>query len=136
MNFLDSNILVYAYDKTGKNRHKIAKDILMDCWNDRSGIVSTQVLQEFYATVTRKLPITLSRQEARGIIKELLSWSVYQLTPADVVVASEIEEQHTLSFWDSLIVVAAQNSGATTLISEDMQHGQQIGGLRIVNPFK
>ncbi|HTE57196.1 MAG TPA: PIN domain-containing protein [Verrucomicrobiae bacterium] len=132
MTFLDTNVLVYAFDKEESDKHKKAQDILTECWNNRSG---TQVLQEFYVTVTRKLAKTLPRQEAREIIKELSAWQIYQPTPADIIAASELEEKHSLSFWDALIVVAAQNSGVTTLISEDMQDGRQIGALKITNPF-
>ena len=136
MMFLDTNVLVYAFDKEEENKHKKAQDILTECWSDRSGMLSTQVLQEFYVTVTRKLPKTLPKQEAREIIKELSSWLTYQPAPADVIAASELEEKHSLSFWDALIIVAAQNSGATTLISEDMQDGRRIGALKIINPFR
>ena len=127
--------LVYAFDREERDKHKKAQGILTECWSNRSGTLSTQVLQEFYVTVTRKLAKTLPRQEAREIIKELSAWQIYQPTPADTIAASELEEKHSLSFWDALIVVAAQNSGATTLISEDMQDGRQIGALKITNPF-
>jgi predicted nucleic acid-binding protein len=136
MIFLDTNILVYAYDKSEKLKHKKAKDILINCWDTRTGSLSTQVLQEFYVTVTRKLPAKLSIHEAREIIQELLSWQVYQITPDDIVAASEIEEKHGYSLWDSLVITAAQVTGAEILYSEDMQDGQQIDGLKIINPFK
>jgi predicted nucleic acid-binding protein len=136
MKFLDTNILVYAYDTRGKTKHKKAQNILLDCWNSRSGIVSTQVLQEFYVTVTKKLPKTIPVQEAREIVKELLSWSVYEIVPADIIAASELEEQLKYSFWDSLIITAAQRADANILYSEDMQDGQQIGNLKIINPFQ
>jgi predicted nucleic acid-binding protein len=136
MIFLDTNILVYAYDKDEKTKHDKAKDILIECWNNRSGSLSTQIFQEFYVTVTRKLPIKLSAHEARETIKDLLSWPVYQITPTDVVAASELEEKYGYSFWDSLVIKAAQATGATILYSEDMQDGHQIDGLKIINPFK
>ncbi len=136
MIFLDTNILVYAYDKDEETKHAKAKEIVADCWNNRTGSLSTQVLQEFYVTVSRKLPIKLAVHEVREIVEEFLSWSVYPIVPEDIVVASKLEEKYGYSFWDCLIITAAQNEGAEILYSEDMQHGQQIGNVKIVNPFK
>lgn len=99
MIFLDTNILVYAYDVDEKSKHETAKDILANCWNDRSGTVSTQVLQEFYVTLTRKLAKKLPNQEAREIIRDFLSWPIYQIAPADIVKASELEEKYGYTFW-------------------------------------
>jgi predicted nucleic acid-binding protein len=133
--FVDTNILVYAYDVDAGEKHVIAQALLRDCWEARSGVVSTQVLQEFYNTVTRKLTKKLSPQSAREIVGTYQAWPVYCPTVDDILSASELEKQHTLSFWDSLIVVAAQNLGADILISEDLQDGRQIGNLKITNPF-
>ncbi len=136
MIFLDTNILVYAYDLDEKLKHQIAKDILTDCWNNRSGTLSTQVIQEFYVTLTRKLPKKLPVHEIREIIREFMSWPIYQITSVDIVKASELEEKYGYTFWDSLIITAAQNTDAAILYSEDMQDGQQLDNLRIINPFK
>ena len=136
MTFLDTNILVYAYDVDEKVKHQIAKDILVECWKSRSGALSTQVLQEFYVTITRKLPKKIPVPEARKILREFLAWPMYQIAPADIVKASELEEKSGYTFWDSLVITAAQNTNAEILYSEDMQDGQQIGDLKIINPFK
>jgi predicted nucleic acid-binding protein len=136
MTFLDANILVYAHDRTDRRKHERARAVLEACWNDHSGVVSTQVLQEFYVTITRKLPKVLPKKEARTIIQELSSWPVYSLSAEDVVAATELEEEHTISFWDALIVVAAQKCGAVSLVSEDLQDGRRMGPVKIVNPFK
>lgn len=136
MIFLDTNILVYAYDNDEKVKHQRAKDILLDCWDRQVGALSTQVLQEFYVTVTAKLPKKLPIQEARAIVEEFLSWSVQQIAPQDIIAASELQGRYRYSFWDSLIITSAHKSGADTLYSEDLQDGQQIDGLSIVNPFK
>jgi predicted nucleic acid-binding protein len=135
MNFIDTNILVYAYDKDEKIKNAIAKKILIDCWENQSGIISTQVLQEFYVTVTAKLSKKLSIDEARELIKDFLSWPVEQITPHDIIDATAFQERFKYSFWDSLIIVIAQKSGAGILYSEDLQDGQKIGGLTIKNPF-
>ncbi len=133
--FIDTNILVYAYDADAGTKHLKAQMVLRDCWETESGAISTQVLQEFYVTVTRKLSKTVSPQAAREVIQTYRAWPIYQPTIEDVISASELEELHHLSFWDALIVIAAQMSGATTLMSEDLQDGRQIGSLKIINPL-
>lgn len=136
MNFIDTNILVYAYDIDEKSKNPIAKKILMDCWESRSGLISTQVLQEFYVALTSKLSKKLTINEARELLKDFLAWPVEQITPHDIVGATEFQERYKYSFWDSLIIVVAQKSGADTLYSEDLQDGQKFGSLVIKNPFK
>ncbi len=135
LTFIDTNILVYAYDADAGTKHAKAQAILRECWETESGAISIQVLQEFYVTVTRKLPRALPIQDARSIMQTYQVWPVHIPAVEDVIAASELEEQHQLSFWDALIVRAAQVSGATTLFSEDLQDGRQIGDLKIVNPF-
>lgn len=136
MIFLDTNILVYAYDLDEKSKRQTAKAILADCWNNRSGVISTQVLQEFYVTLTRKLSSKLPASEARDVVSDFLSWSIYQIVPTDIGEASEIGEQYGYTFWDSLVITAARNANAEVLYSEDMQDGQKLGDLKIINPFK
>lgn len=136
MNFIDTNILVYAYDKDEKSKNRIAKNILIDCWEKKSGVVSTQVLQEFYVTVTAKLSKKLSIDEASELITDFLSWPIEQVTPYDILDATTFQKRYKYSFWDSLIIVLAQKSGAEVLYSEDLQDGQKLGDLIIKNPFK
>ncbi len=134
--FIDTNVLVYAYDADAGDKHKKAGAVLRNCWETESGALSIQVLQEFYVTVTRKLSKTVSKQATREIIQTYEAWPVYHPTIEDIIAASELEEQHSLPFWDALVVIAAQKSGALTLVSEDLQDGRQIGSLKITNPFK
>jgi predicted nucleic acid-binding protein len=136
MIFLDTNILVYAFDKDEKTKNEKAKVILADCWNQQTGTLSTQILQEFYVSLTSKIPNKLSISEAREVIKELLSWTIYEIMPHDIITATEIQDSYNYSFWDSLVISMAQKSGAEVLYSEDMQDGQKIGSLTIVNPLK
>lgn len=136
MNFIDTNILVYAYDNDDNSKNIIAKQLLLNCWEDKSGIVSTQVLQEFYVTVTAKISKKLSTNDARDLIKDFFSWQIEQITPDDITDAIMLQERYKYSFWDSLIITLALKSGAEILYSEDLQHGQKINDLRIVNPFK
>ena len=119
-----------------KTKNIIAKQIILDCWENKSGIISTQVLQEFYVTVTAKLPKKLSLHEARELIKDFLLWPIEQVTPHDVVGATILQERYKYSFWDSLIITLAQKSSAEVLYSEDLQDGQKFGDLTIKNPFK
>jgi predicted nucleic acid-binding protein len=135
--FIDTNILVYAYDADAGDKHIKAKEVVSKCWETESGFTSIQVLQEFYVTITnpKKSTRPISLLSARDVIQTYHAWTVYRPAVEDILSASELSERYQFSFWDSLIIVAAQMSGATTLLSEDMQNGQQIGSIKIVNPF-
>lgn len=134
--FVDTNILLYVYDRAAGNKREIASELVRQLWHDGTGALSTQVLQEFYVNVTRKIPRPVSPAEARTIISRYLVWHMEVNTGESLVRASEIEERHRLSFWDALIITAAAQSGAATLLSEDLNHGQVIEGVKIVNPFR
>ena len=133
--FVDSSILIYAHDPAAGSRHAQAADKLKDLWRTRTGCLSTQVLQEFYVTVTRKIPTPVSAGVAREAVRHYAAWVRNPLTPATVIRASELSEAWQLSFWDALILAAAEQDDATELITEDLNHGQVIAGIRIVNPF-
>ncbi len=133
--FVDTNVLVYAYDADAGDKHDAARARLQALWEDETGLLSTQVLQEFYVTVTRKLGRPLSRRIARDVVATYGTWPIHRPDVNDVVGASELEERHHLSFWDSLIVVAARRSGARALLTEDLQDGRRFDDLVIVNPF-
>lgn len=134
--FVDTNVLVYAYDADAGAKHEAAESHLEALWRNGSGLMSTQVLQEFYATVTRKLRRPLPRRTAREVITTYRAWPVHRPDVDDVVAASELEERHQLSFWDSLIIVSARRSGAGSLLTEDLQDGQTFEGMEIVSPFR
>jgi predicted nucleic acid-binding protein len=133
--FVDTNVLVYSYDADAGIKHETARSILRGLWESRTGVISTQVLQEFYVTVTRKLPKPLARHTARNVVDTFRAWPVHRPHVGDVIVASELEERHKLTFWDALVITSAQKSDARTLLSEDLQPGQRFGPLVIVNPF-
>jgi predicted nucleic acid-binding protein len=133
--FIDTNVLVYAHDTDAGDRHTAAKAVLAKLWDNRTGSLSTQVLQEFYAVVTRKFKPPMPRAKARAIVAAYGEWCDIATEPQLIVAASRLEEEHTLSFWDSLIVQAAIHSGAERLVSEDLQHGRRFGTLAIENPF-
>ena len=134
--FVDTNILVYAYDEDAGVRHDIARDLLFQLWQDRAGMLSTQVLQEFYAVVTRKLKPPIPRAVARLLVADFSHWCAVDTDPLLIISASRLEEEHTLAFWDALIVEAARRAGATFLLSEDLQDGRKFGELTIRNPFQ
>jgi predicted nucleic acid-binding protein len=133
--FIDTNVLVYAHDTDAGDRHTAAKAVLAKLWDNRTGSLSTQVLQEFYAVVTRKFKPPMPRAKARAIVAAYGEWCDIATEPQLIVAASRLEEEHTLSFWDALIVQAAIQAGADRLVSEDLQHGHRFGSLTIENPL-
>ncbi len=134
--FVDTNVLVYAHDTDAGDRHATAKALLAELWDSRSGSLSTQVLQEFYAVVTRKFKPAMPRAKARALVAAYGEWCAVATEPQLIVAASRLEEEHTLSFWDALIVQAAIGVGAERLVSEDLQNGRHFGVLTIENPFR
>ena len=135
LTFVDTNILLYAHDRSAGAKRDVARARLVDLWGSRRGSLSTQVLQEFYVNATRKLPQPLSAPRARAAISRYATWQVHLIEPADILEASSLEKRHRLSFWDSLVVVAAARVGAGTLLTEDMQHVSSVLGVRIEDPF-
>lgn len=113
----------------------VAAALLDDLWRTRSGVLSTQVLAEFYAVVTRKFHPPLPWREARALVDAYAAWRVAQVDPPLIVAASALQEKVSLSFCDALIVEAARRAGADRLVSQDLQHGRRIAGLAIENPF-
>lgn len=135
LHFVDTNILLYAYDRDVGSKHDCAKQLLIDLWNEGKGCLSTQVLQEFFVNVTKKIPQPLSTSIAREIMRTYLPWIRVATDGEMAVRASEIADTWQTSFWDGMIIAAAERSGATVLLSEEMQSGQRIAGLLITNPF-
>jgi len=134
--FVDTNVLVYAYDADAGAKHQSARSHLRALWQNESGVISTQVLQEFYVSVTRKLGQPLPRQTAREVIATYGAWPVHRPDVGDLLAASELEERHQLSFWDALIVVSARRAGARSLLTEDLQDGQRFEEVEVVSPFR
>jgi predicted nucleic acid-binding protein len=128
-------VLIYAHDLDAGSKHDRAAAILSDLWENENGIVSVQVLQEFYVNVTRKISAPLTPALARGVIRNYLAWQIAPNDPSTVLSASEIAERNQISFWDALIVASASNAGADRILSEDLNHGQMIEGVVIENPF-
>jgi predicted nucleic acid-binding protein len=132
--FVDTNILIYAHDVDAQMKHEIAKGALRELWLQRAGALSTQVLQEFYINVTRKIAAPLSKPSARAVVDSYVVWCV-DTTPAEISAAFRIEDEARIGFWDALIIAAARKAGADRILSEDLNAGQTISGVRIENPF-
>jgi len=133
--FLDTNILIYAFDVSAGRKHETAKAIMMDLWNSGRGILSIQVLQEFFVNITKKVSKPLEVKLAKDIIRDLLKWEVVIIDGESLLEAIEVHIQHQYSFWDSMILKAAQKGGAVLLLSEDLKDGQTMNGVTIKNPF-
>lgn len=133
--FVDTNVLVYAHDADAGTKHDLAESLLAALWDTGEGVLSTQVLQEFYVTTTGKLRTPLEPRAAREIISDFSSWQVHLIEPEDVLAAARLHSDRKLSFWDALIVISASQAGASMLASEDMQHGATLAGVEIRNPF-
>lgn len=132
--FIDTNILIYAHDIDAKEKHAVAKQALSEFWASRTGFLSMQVLQEFYVNVTRKLSRPLMKKSARAIVDKYAIWCI-DTTPAEIATAFRIEDEARIGFWDALICAAALKAGAERILSEDLNPGQKIAGIRVINPF-
>jgi predicted nucleic acid-binding protein len=133
--FVDTNILMYAHDATAGAKHERAKLLVEDLWRSGSGAISTQVLQELCVNLRRRTGRKLDGEIIQEIVKDYLSWEVVVNTGDSILEALAIEDRYGISFWDALVVQAAEASGATVLYSEDLSNGQTYGSIRVVNPF-
>jgi predicted nucleic acid-binding protein len=133
--FVDTNVLAYAHDRSETRKQAVAQARLEELWRERNGVLSTQVLQELYVVATRKLATPIPGTTARKIVALYAEWPVVQVDVPLILAASDLEERHTLSFWDALVVEAARRAGATRLLTEDLQAGRRIAGVRVENPF-
>jgi predicted nucleic acid-binding protein len=132
--FVDTNVLIYAHDIDAKAKHQLAKNVLRELWSQRSGVLSMQVLQEFYVNVTRKIASPLPKADARRVLNSYSIWCV-ETTPTEIAAAFRIEDESRIGFWDALIVASAAKAGTVRILSEDLNAGQMIAGIRIENPF-
>jgi len=133
--FVDTNILVYAHDLAAGTKHKRAQALVEQLWESGDGVLSTQVLQELAVTLQRRSGRPLSAAELRGLIQDYLKWEIVVNDPDSMLQALDIEARHRISFWDALILQAAESAGAETLYSEDFAAGRRYGSIRVVNPF-
>ncbi len=133
--FLDTNVIVYAHDRSSGKKNTIAMEIMEYLWERKKGVISVQVMQEFYVCVTTKILKPLPLKVARKILEYILNWDLIINDEYITIKAINLQEKYRFSFWDSLIVQSAIQSQAYTLFSEDLSDGQIIENVKIVNPF-
>jgi predicted nucleic acid-binding protein len=133
--FVDANVLVYAFDSSATSKQHAARRLLERLWESRSGCLSVQVLQEFFVTVTRKVASPLPVEEATSRVREFAAWRVFSPTADDVLAAIGLHARSNIAFWDAMIVLAAAESACDVLWTEDLSDGQVLQGVRIRNPF-
>jgi predicted nucleic acid-binding protein len=133
--FVDTNILVYAQDRTAGTKYNVSRNLLQGLWENKQGVLSTQVLQEFCATLLRKIPRPVDCDSVAAVLDDYTRWETVVNTPRATLEALRLQQRHQLSFWDALIVHSAHVAEAEVLYSEDMSHGQRYGPVRVINPF-
>jgi predicted nucleic acid-binding protein len=134
--FVDTNILMYAHDSAAGERHARAKALVENLWQNRSGVVSTQVLQELAVNLRRKAKRPLDARATRDVVSDYLAWQVVVNGGDSILEALELEARYQISFWDALVIQAAQTAGADVLYSEDLSDGQRYGSVKVENPFR
>jgi predicted nucleic acid-binding protein len=135
LSFVDTNVLVYAFDKSSSPKKRVAQGLMNELMEEDRLRLSTQVLQELFVALTRKVSQRCSSEEARAILEDLAVWPVMVIDYPAIRAAAGLADQAKISFWDALVVVAAARTGASVLHTEDMNDGQEILGVRISNPF-
>ncbi|MBK6767449.1 MAG: PIN domain-containing protein [Ardenticatenales bacterium] len=133
--FVDTNILIYAHDRSAGHKHEVARDLIRSLWDSGRGCLSVQVLQEFYVNITRKVPHPLNVAEAADIVSDLSTWDVHTPTAADVLDAIRLAERYGITFWDAMILVSAQSLGCEVVWSEDLNASQRYGSVQVLNPL-
>ncbi|MDT8379194.1 MAG: PIN domain-containing protein [Desulfotignum sp.] len=134
--FVDTNILVYFRDASEPEKQKISGEWLKTLWENQTGRISIQILNEYYVTVTQKLKPGMKTSNARLDIKNLMAWHPVAVDLTIIKNSWSIQDTYQFSWWDSLIVAAAIKANCSILLSEDFQHGQEIHDLTIINPFQ
>ena len=133
--FVDTNVLVYVHDLSAGAKCRRAQELTRDLWDSQSGVISTQVLQELYIALRRRLKIPFSVADAGAILRDYFHWEVVINNRDAIIRATEIEARFKISFLDGLILQAAEKAGTTVLYTEDLSHGQIYGTVRALNPF-
>ena len=133
--FCDTNVVVYAYDRTAGTKHAQSRILVDALWARDEGALSVQVLQELFVSLTRKVRPSIPFARAREIVNDLTTWRIVEPTRHDIVAAIDSSGRWQVSFWDALILTTAHKAGATILWSEDLNEGQSYDGVVVRNPF-
>jgi len=134
--FIDTNILMYAHDAAAGEKHQKARALVEELWERRSGVVSTQILQELAVNLRKKAKKPLDARATRDVVSDYLAWQVVVNGGDSILEALNIEAQYQVSFWDALVIQAAHAGGAEILYSEDLSDGQRYGTVEVKNPFR
>jgi len=132
--FVDTNILIYAHDREAGPKHERARRLIEHLWTTGQGVLSTQVLQELCVNLRRRVAHPLPSDEIAKLIEDYLSWEIVINTPQAIAAALGIEKRYKVSYWDALILHAAESCGAAVLYSEDLSHGRRYGAVEVVDP--
>jgi predicted nucleic acid-binding protein len=133
--FVDTNILVYAFDRSAGHKHDVAAQLMEGWWENKNGCLSIQVLQEFFVNVTRKITLPLEVQTARQLVADLTQWHIHVPEASDLLEAIDLHMAYQLSFWDAMVLQSAARLDCKQLLSEDLSHGQSYGDVQVINPF-
>ena len=133
--FVDTNILIYAHDRSAGHKHLVAKTLLKELWETRTGCLSIQVLQEFYVNITQKVAKPLAPESAAQLVTDLSVWKVHRPGVDNVLDAIRLQTRYQLSFWDAMILASAQALNCQNLWSEDLNPGQSYDKVTVSNPF-
>lgn len=134
--FVDTNILLYAHDPSGGVKRDRARQLIEKLWSTGEGVLSTQVLQELCVNLRRKIARPLPVDEVRSLVQDYLSWEIVVNSPQSVIHALEIEVRYKISYWDALVLQAAESCGAAIVYSEDLSAGQKYGAVQVINPLR
>lgn len=134
--FVDTNVFVYRFDASEPDKQHRAQRWLEHLWRERTGRLSIQVLQELYTTLSRGLDHPMEPGEARSVVRSLLAWDPVPVDPRTIEGAWLLEDRYSLSWWDALIVSAAQVASCEHLLTEDLSHGQDLDSVRVVDPLR
>jgi len=134
--FVDTNILVYAHDVSAGNKHATAKNMIQELWESKAGCLSIQVMQEFYVSVTQKVPQPLNHIVAKEIVRDLTYWNVHEPNSDDVLNAIDLQQRYKISFWDAMILQSALQLECSLIWSEDMNPGKMYDSVNLENPFQ
>ena len=135
LQFVDTNILIYAHDRSAGDKHTRARDLIRALWQSGEGCLSIQVLQEFYVNVTQKVTKPLTPTVAAQIIADLSVWQIHRPGVEDILDAIRLQGRYQISFWDAMIVSSAIQLGCQTIWSEDLNPGQVYDSVTVTSPF-
>jgi predicted nucleic acid-binding protein len=133
--FVDTNILIYAHDKSAGSKHTRARKLINELWESGRGVLSVQVLQEMSVNLRRKAARPKSLDQVRALIRDYATWEIVPATARSVLKAIEVEARYRMSFWDAMILVTAEDGGVAVLYFEDLAAGQRYGSILVVNPL-